>query len=144
ELVTIITRDLSPALLTSMGAAITLVAALGSGASGPLKVTANAFAAIAGSIAGFLEEHETVANVLGTVITTLIIAKGLLIAYGIVAGIAASATAAWGIAAGIAEGAARLFSIGMIALNLAMYANPIGLVVLAVVALIAIFVLAYN
>lgn len=79
-------------------------------------------------------QHETVLKVLGAVVGTFAVALGAV----------KVATMAWNGVMTIANAATKAWAIGQAALNLVMSLNPIGLVVIAIIALIAIFVLAYQ
>lgn len=68
----------------------------------------------------------------------------IIVALVAVLGIAAAALTAMGIAAGIAAASTQIMTTAQAALNLVMSANPITIVVLAIIALIAILVTLYN
>lgn len=95
-----------------------------------------------GSVVGFLQQHTTTAKVLLGVVVALAAATA---AHGAVLAVtAAGGMAAWLKGTRLISAATRVWAAVQWVLNAAMVANPLGLVVIAVVALVAAFVIAYK
>lgn len=89
----------------------------------------------------WMRQHTSLLK--GIAVAAGLIAAPLLIAVGVLKAVSA-ATTIWSAAGKIATGVSKLWAAGQWLLNAAMSANPIALVVLAIIALIAIFVIAYK
>jgi len=83
---------------------------------------------------GFLKEHSWLAKAAGIAIAGLALGVGV---YNIAQGIANIATKAWAVAQGIASAATYVWTGAQWLLNAALTANPIGIVIVAVGALVA-------
>lgn len=86
------------------------------------------------SIGGFFKEHTTIVKILGIAMLAL---TGFLIAYKV-------AQVAAGVATKIVTAATKAWAVGQWLLNAALSANPIGLIVLAIAALVAGLIWAWN
>jgi len=109
--------------------------------------------------AGFLADHlNVIAPVVLGIVAGFLAWKLIMLAHAVATGIVTVATTAWTVATGIAKVAQIAWAVitgvatGQVSalaaaqwlLNLALDANPIGVIVLAVVAFVAILVLLYN
>jgi phage-related protein len=92
-------------------------------------------------LAGFLAENEKVAKVLAVAIGALVVATKL---YAVGTAAAAAATTAWTVVTRAAAIASNAWAVAVYIVNTAMKANPIGLVITAITALVAIIVIAYK
>lgn len=93
------------------------------------------------SATGLIERHQGAIGVLVPVVAGLAGVMGVVVS---ATKLATLATEAHTVVTGIASGAAKAWSVAQAALNMVMNANPIMLVVLAVAALAAGFILAYQ
>lgn len=91
--------------------------------------------------AKFLADNETVAKVLATAIAALVVATK---AYAVGTALATAATTAWTVATRAAAIASNAWAVAVYLVSTAMKANPIGLVITAITALVAIIVVAYK
>jgi len=99
------------------------------------------FAGVLATVSGFVQDNTTAVLILGGVVAGLaaaiLLANAAIKAYQL-------AVAAWTVVTTIAKGASAAWTAVQWALNAALAANPIGLVVLAIAALVAGLVLAYQ
>lgn len=93
------------------------------------------------ALAKFLAENETVMKVLATAIGVVVTATKL---YAVYTKAAVLATTIWTVATKAAAIASNAWAVATYLVNAAMRANPIGIVITAIVALVAIIVLAYK
>lgn len=93
------------------------------------------------SVTKFLMEHKGVTLTLVGVIAAL---AAVTAAHAVVLGVSSGALAAWLLGTKIVTAATKAWAAVQWALNIAMSANPIGLIVLAIIALVAGVILAYN
>lgn len=107
----------------------TLPQALGQAAD-KAKELGGAFAGVAGEVLPFISSHKEVQSILVGLAVALGAAKVAMVAYQTYIT--------------VIEGATKLWAAAQAALNIVMALNPVVLIVLAVVALIAAFVYAYN
>lgn len=100
------------------------------------------------ALARFMTEHTTTMKVVATVIGTVVLAMrayALAQAIGKAATIAATvATTAWTVITRGAAIASNIWAVAQWALNAAMAANPVGVVIIAIIALVAAIVLAWK
>lgn len=93
------------------------------------------------AVTGFFREHATVAKAVGLALIGLVVTiKAIQVAMAL----ASAATLAFTVVAKIVRAAIIVWKNAQLALNLAMMLNPIGLVIAAIVALVAIFVIAWK
>jgi hypothetical protein len=100
------------------------------------------------SLAKFMAEHETLMKVVATAIGVVVLATKAYAAAVFLATAytkaATIATTAWTVITRIAAIASNAWAVAQWALNVAMTANPIGVVIAIVIALVAAIVLAYK
>jgi hypothetical protein len=89
----------------------------------------------------FVKKNSSWLSILAGVIVTVTVA---LAAYNATIKIVAASTKAWAIISGVAKTVQTLLTTGQLQLNAALTANPIGLVVAAIVLLIGAMVIAWN
>lgn len=93
------------------------------------------------AVSGFLERHATAAKVVGIALLSLVVTiKAAQLAMSLFSAV----TLAFTTVAKVVRLAIIVWKNAQLALNLVMMANPIGLVIAAIVALVAIFVIAYK
>ncbi len=116
----------------------------GAGGLGVFKVEAEGLTDV-GIAIGYIEKEVPVGAQAITILATAFVACNTAVKAAIVTTKAwAIVTTAWSAAAGGAAIATRLLATALVTLDLALFANPVGIIVLAVVALAGAFVLAYE
>jgi phage-related protein len=96
--------------------------------------------ALAGA-AGWLVQHQTTAKVLASVLGGVLVATRL---YAVGVAVAGAATSGWTIATKAAAIASKVWAGTQAFLNAVLIANPIGIVVVAIAALVAGIIIAYK